>query len=254
MDNFYELLDDFNFLTFLFILSLIGCSLRTMYNIKKYHPVEFMDTNIIVILIFLPIFEEYFFRTLMKYYYQEYNYSYILNAFLFGILHMFNSIHLNDFFLTFSHVFFATYMGYYLLQFDSFITGLMTHYLWNFIVYSIAYLYQKYIITNNTNDINQKNDKYFSEITFNFNPNETYKYISGVSNTDNIKKIKCIELKSFGTRYKFTPEIIEMNRKVYEIEQKRLEKRLEKNQIIKIENKQEELVENIFSNNNKKDS
>ena len=100
---------------------------RATFNIKTL--LQIFYTGIIV----MPLLEESLFRGVLKQYLSDYPYSDYVNGLIFGLVHIQNySFHHNIFF-TLLQIISASYGGYYLVQFESFLSAYLVHAYYNLV-------------------------------------------------------------------------------------------------------------------------
>lgn len=97
-------------------------------------------TNTIYIAgILMPLLEESLFRSVCKQYLTGVQYSNIINGIIFGLAHIQNYIiHKNKLICLFQ-VISTSYLGYYLVQYESFMNAFMVHCMYNIIIMSSSY-------------------------------------------------------------------------------------------------------------------
>jgi hypothetical protein len=113
--------------------------------------VSFSDykSSILTMSIIIPIFEEAFFRGILKQALVDVPYNYQINAVLFGLMHCVNYAITKNVYLTVYNVIATGYLGYYLVQLDGFMYAYLTHALYNFSAVTVLYIYYHFYGTKN---------------------------------------------------------------------------------------------------------
>src|SRR5579862_5412309 len=93
-----------------------------------------------------PLLEESFFRGILKQLLCEYEYSIYITSIIFGVYHMINCVFISDKKLLIFQLPMATYMGYYLYQFDNIWHAIAVHCLYNTCVFLTFLFSIKYLI------------------------------------------------------------------------------------------------------------
>ncbi len=126
------------------ILFLFGISaiFATVYNLKKLDmqvSIKDIPRTILSYGIVIPLLEESLFRSVLKQYLTELYYANYINAILFGLLHTTNYMIHKNVLLTIFQVISTTYLGYYVVQYESFLYALLTHSIYNMTIASLGY-------------------------------------------------------------------------------------------------------------------
>lgn len=105
------------------IISVIISVWKSKYNPKLNNKMEIFK-SILLLCVVIPFVEEAVFRSVLKNYLMNVPYNYQINAIIFGLAHATNYYVWNDIYVTLWQVACTTFLGYYIVQFESF------HYAW----------------------------------------------------------------------------------------------------------------------------
>lgn len=102
-----------------------------------------------------PLLEESLFRSVCKQYLSGIPYSDIINGLIFGLAHIQNFIVHNNKYIILFQVLAGSYLGYYVVQFESFIYAFLVHALHNFVIAFGSYVLYYYKHKDDKNDVNE---------------------------------------------------------------------------------------------------
>lgn len=119
----------------------IGVCATIRLKIVQSIPFSDYKNTILSLAILIPMFEEAFFRGILKQALVDVPYNYEINAALFGLMHCVNYLISKNVYLTIYNVITTGYLGYYVVQFDGFMYAYLTHALYNFSVLTLLYIY-----------------------------------------------------------------------------------------------------------------
>lgn len=117
----------------------------TVDNIKKTSSrnsvlnTQTFLTTLYAVGIALPLLEESLFRGVCKQYLSGVPFSDYINGFIFGLVHAHNYFLHKNMFITAVQMISTAYLGYYLVQFDSFLHAYLVHCLYNISITTISY-------------------------------------------------------------------------------------------------------------------
>ena len=97
-------------------------------------------TTVYLMGLFIPLFEEAFFRGILKQYLADIPFNNIINGLLFGLTHIHNYVLTKSLYITAIQVLSTSYLGYYLVQLDSFMMSYFVHCLYNINIFAFSYL------------------------------------------------------------------------------------------------------------------
>ena len=118
--------------TILLLLVQIGGVYITVKNMKgQSFPIKEFLGLLYAVGIAVPFLEEALFRSVCKQYLSGFVYSDVINAVLFGLAHAHNYILHKNIWMTLLQMITTTYLGYFLVQFDSFIHAYLVHVYYN---------------------------------------------------------------------------------------------------------------------------
>lgn len=111
--------------------------------------------QVITVLVTIPLVEEIVFRDFGRKYTDNIQYGDIINSVLFGLIHLVNYFNHGDYIMVFMQVISASYLGYYLLQFDNILYSYGFHLLYNTTIMSILALLAHYKTTDEIDEIDE---------------------------------------------------------------------------------------------------
>jgi hypothetical protein len=106
----------------------------------------------IIICVQAPLFEESFFRGILKPTFIDYEYNAYVNSFIFGLVHISNYLSVRDRNMMIYQFIFAAYLGYYLYQFDNIWHSMAVHLMYNTGVFLTYLFLVKYFIKSENID------------------------------------------------------------------------------------------------------
>lgn len=134
----------------------ILCGLFSVINLKKSNLVVRFNLEMILLLlscmIIFPAYEEALFRCVLKQYLKNYEYGYYINGILFGIFHVQNYLISKDIWTLLLQIASTSYLGYYLVHFETFTQAYLVHALYNAGIILLCVFYQYYLLKNNKDD------------------------------------------------------------------------------------------------------
>lgn len=139
--------------TFILILFQIIGTYITIKHMNKEKMSTYININLIlqifyVACLFMPLLEEALFRSVCKQYLMDIPYSNLINGLIFGLFHLHNYPFHADKIIIIFQVISTSYLGYYVVQFDSFLYAYLVHVLYNFIIMASSYLIYYYPYNN----------------------------------------------------------------------------------------------------------
>jgi len=105
-------------------------------------------TTLYAVGILMPLFEEALFRSVCKQYLEGVPFSDYINGLIFGLVHIHNYILHKNVYITIIQMLSTAYLGYYLVQFESFIYAYLVHCLYNISIVITSYFIVYYFYKN----------------------------------------------------------------------------------------------------------
>lgn len=114
------------------------CIYLTVKEFKKIQvtPIDHknMINSIFLFSFVAPLLEESLFRSVVKQYLTGFKYDIYINALLFGLSHSINYLYTHNLNMLFYQMITTTYLGYYVVQFDSFMAAFLAHAYYNGVI------------------------------------------------------------------------------------------------------------------------
>ena len=109
-------------------------SRRALMNVKSFL------TTLYIVGVAMPLLEESLFRSVCKQYLAGTPYSDYINGLIFGLVHIHNYFLHKNMYITIFQTISTAYLGYYLVQFESFLYAYLIHCLYNISISTFGYM------------------------------------------------------------------------------------------------------------------